>query len=169
MFNKCAAGIDKLRQQGRFASSPDGMPEPDTWNNTDEMSPESGKYGTYYVKMAGGRRHSQKKRRVWRLKTGEHAPFHATGVITVCGDGTFKPKISGVVHQGGGGGNGSLDLKLGSRSFFHVTSSGHMDEVGFYKLARLFVGQVGKEDWDDSKVRVCIGERSGGFRLCPDI
>ena len=68
------------------------------------------------------------------------------GVITVCEDGTFKPKISGVVHQGGGGGNGSLDLKLGSRSFFHVTSSGHMDEVGFYKLARLFVGQVGKED-----------------------
>ena len=65
MFNKCAAGIDKLRQQGRFAGSPDGMPEPDTWNNTDEMSPESGKYGTYYVKMAGGRRHSQKKRRIW--------------------------------------------------------------------------------------------------------
>ena len=111
--------------------SPDGMPEPDTWNNTDEMSPESGRFGKFYVKMAGGRRHSQKKRRIWRLKTGEHSPFHATGVITVCGDGTFKPKISGVVHQGGGGGNGSLDLKLGSRSFFHVTSSGHMDEVGF--------------------------------------
>ena len=59
MFNKCAAGIDRLRQQGRFAGSPDGMPEPDTWLNTDEMSPEGGKFGKYYVKMAGGgRRHS---------------------------------------------------------------------------------------------------------------
>ena len=158
MFNKAAGGIDKLRKLGRFDASPDNMPEPDTWYNTDEMSPESGKFGKVYVKMAGGRRHSQKKKRTWRLKTGEHAPFHATGAVTICGDGTFKPKISGCVHQGGGGGNGSLDLRLGSRSFFHVTSSGHMDEVGFYKLARLFVGQVGKEEWDDSKVRVFCAE-----------
>ena len=154
MFNTYAEGLEALRKMGRFAKSMvPGMPDSDTLYNSDEMSPGSMKYGKIIVRMTGARRRGMRGRRgkamrMWRLKTGEHAPFQATAFITVRADGTFVKGACGVVHAGAPPGNASFSIGLPNRSGIHMSKSGYMDEVGFYKMAEKFIAAVGKEDWD---------------------
>ncbi len=144
MFNRYKQLLSELRDAGRFEDSlVPGMPDADTHYNTDEVSPEY--CGKYAKILCSG------KLRKWRVKEGEHNPFHATGVVTVCGNGTFVGHASGVCHTSAAGGTNAHSLNLWARCFMWTTASGHMDEMGFLRLAELFIAAVGKEAWDASK------------------
>ena len=141
MFGTYKKLLATLKEAGRFRDSViPGTPDADTHFNTDEVSPEY--CGKYAKILCSG------KLRKWRVKEGEHNPFHATGVVTVCGNGTLLERASGVCHTSAAGGSNAHSLNLWARCFLWTTASGHMDEMGFFRLAELFIAAVGKEDWD---------------------
>jgi len=145
MFNQYEEGIEILAEQGRFGDR--RVPLPENTINSDEMSPGDGKYGK---QLAGKAPQGNVRHRVFRIKTGEHCPFHCTGVATVTGAGTFLARVSGAVHSTKTP-NASFQIGLKRRTFFHTTESGHMDGPGMLKLATLLAAEMGKEDWDASK------------------
>ena len=141
MFNFYEEGIAALADAGRFGDAR----VPAGWQivNTDEMSPGDGKYGKYICGATTLRK--------WRQKTGEHVPFHTTGVVSVRGDGVFLRDASGVVHKCGSAGHAGFADGLNPYGLCHTTPSGHMDGPGMLKVATLLAAAMGKENWDHSK------------------
>eukprot|EP01048_Picozoa_sp_COSAG05_P025856 COSAG05_NODE_6779_length_904_cov_2.493168_1_plen_224_part_00 len=107
------------------------------------MSPGNGKYGKYICGATTLRK--------WRQKTGEHVPFHTTGVVSVRGDGVFLRDASGVVHKCAGAGHAGFADGLNPYGLCHTTPSGHMDGQGMLKVATLLAAAMGKEAWDHTK------------------
>ena len=78
---------------------------------------------------------------IWKIQTGEHAPFWCTLLLFSRADGQcFIPPT--VVHQGS---NFTQDfqLYLPSDWIVHCTPSGYMDRDGWYKSIRQFIALSG--------------------------
>ena len=145
MFQIYVGMVERLREQGRLAANE--WPDPECLFNTDEAHPGSGKFNAVVV--------GANTKRAFRLVDGEKVEWHASAVITTSAMGDLLRRCCGVVHQATGktcGGDLAEGLPVSRFApFFALTPGGGMDESSFLKLAKLFAGSVGKQQWDCSK------------------
>jgi len=143
-FRTMKAIYDTHAEQGRCENA-SGQPSGNQVFNTDEGHPGHAVYDA-----VGAARDADT---VWRIVDGEGVEYHASTVITTIGTGHLVERLTGCIQQARGGktaaGHLAENLPTGRNApFFAATDCGGMTEKAFFKLATMFIHEVGKNLWE---------------------